>query len=78
MSTQIPKTLTMKHVVLSSTTTSTIANFDQLKVQSKGISINEGAGGSSSAFVKTAFNNDPKGKGKSIEVVQSNEEKKRL
>lgn len=45
ISMQIPKTILMKLVVTSSTTTTTIGNLDQLKVQQKGISIKEGVGG---------------------------------
>ncbi|CAI9283169.1 unnamed protein product [Lactuca saligna] len=69
MSTQIPTKIPMKHVIVSSKTNFTTGNFDQSKVQSKGISINEGAGGSSSTPVKTNSNNDLKDKGKTIEVL---------
>ena len=44
----------------------------------KGGTINEGAGGSSSTLVKSASNFSPKDKGKTIEVVQYDEENKKI
>lgn len=71
MSTQIPTTIPMNPITSTSTTTTTTRPL------TKGISINEGAGGSSSIPNKSTLGVGPKDKGKSIPIVQSEEEKKK-
>ncbi|CAI9260126.1 unnamed protein product [Lactuca saligna] len=83
MSKQIPTTIPMKLIITLSTTTTTTGNIsqryaNQSNVQNKGISINEGAGGSSSTLVKSTLHVDPRDKGKCIQVEKTIEEKKKL
>lgn len=83
LSMQIPTSILMKPFDSSLTTTSTKTNpfkenVDFSKVQKKGISINEGGGGTISLNVHKNSNVDPKDKGKIIQVEQFAEEKKRF
>lgn len=80
ISTQILTSIQMKSIVTSSTTTTKIypnVEFNILKLQSnKGLNINEGGSGSSTAKPVTTF--DPKDKGKGVHVEPTTEEKKKL
>lgn len=72
ISTQIPTTIPMKPITVSSTTMNTIENVPRVPL--KGFSIKEGERGSSNALVKTISIVDPKGTEKVILPEQSDEE----